>query len=133
MIDRRSLNRMSIDTKIIHARLEAWAKWSKENQGDWPSRTLLGRMADGELPSTASRPPISMPDAIAITDKAVGRLRTDEQGVIRAYYQHWEPIDITARKLHMTVEKLKTILERARIRLDGYIKACEERDECQIS
>lgn len=128
MTDARAFNRMDPETKAVHVRLERWGNWAKEgNQNGWPAQTILGRMME-QGPNGASqhgKPPISMPEDIAVTDAAVAKLGEVDKGVIRAYYIRWAPMEVIwkeCRGIH-SVANFKCVLKRARWRIAGYVDA----------
>jgi len=114
--DGRAANRMDPDTKVVHARLVAWAKWARENLHSFPPITILGRMIEyGALGAAqAGNPPVCIPDDIAAVDAAVSRLRPDHKETIIAYYTHWEAPEVTARRLGMHYREMRAVLHRAR-------------------
>lgn len=117
-MDSRAKNAMDARTLFIHTRLEQWAKWSKENLGAWPVRTIIGRLIDeGPGSHHVGRPPVSMPEPVAQTDAAVAKLGEIDQRVIKVYYQHWEPVSVLCRRARMPENKFKTALRRARWRV----------------
>jgi hypothetical protein len=119
-------NRMNHQTKLVHIRLEVWAAWSRENLNGFPARTLLGRMTDGELPGFSSRPPISMPEAVALTDRAVAKLDTHRQQVIREYYGNWAPPEVVAKRLNLSLGTFRTRLDDARRNIHCYLEILED-------
>jgi len=124
-IDRRSLSNMAPEIRVLHQRLEAWAKWSRERiSTGWPERTILGRLIEeGPGASHSSGAPTAIPDAIAEMDRAVGHLTGDDRRVIREYYLRWEPREVLARRLRLTPKRMDGILNRARWRLVGFLSA----------
>jgi hypothetical protein len=122
--DKRRVNHMDPETRIVHARLEAWGAWAKDAEiRAWPASTLLGRMIDQQAVGAAQsgRPPISMPDEIAKTDGAVCRLNAVDKKAIQLYYLKWQPIEGHARAMHMRVRQFQNVLRRARWRLALYL------------
>lgn len=123
-------NRMDTETKLVHERLEQWGKWAKESEARaWPESTMLGRMIE-QGPRGASqqgRPPIEIPEPVAIVDAAVCRLGEVDRKVIQIYYLRWEPIEVMSRRCDMRVRQFQNILRRARWRILGYIDAAEEK------
>ena len=121
-------NRMDTETRIVHERLEQWGRWAKDSEAKaWPEVTLLGRVME-QGPSGASqqgKPPVRIPDAIAVVDAAVCRLTGVDRSVIQTYYLRWEPIEVMARRHHMRVRQFQNVLRRARWRILGYIDAAE--------
>ena len=95
--DSRCINHMDSETKLIHARLEHWAKWARGGlEGvSWPRETILARMMEQGIngASQTGRPPVSMPEDVAVIDAAVARLGDVDKQVIRAYYLNWARAD----------------------------------------
>lgn len=121
-------NRMDTDTRIVHERLEQWGRWAKDSEAKaWPESTLLGRVIEqgASGASQQGRPPVQIPEAVAIVDAAVSRLAVVDRSVIQTYYLRWEPIEAMARRHHMRVRQFQTVLRRARWRILGYIDARE--------
>jgi DNA-directed RNA polymerase specialized sigma24 family protein len=124
----RILSHMDPETKIVHCRLEAWGKWSRDcHIPAWPEATLLARVIE-EGPHGAfssGKPPIHMPDSVAHVDAAVCRLGEVDRRVIRKYYLEWAPTEALARAVRMNVRQFKAVLHRARWRVAGYLSAIE--------
>lgn len=122
------MNRMDGETKIVHERLEAWGRWARDSEvRAWPKTTLLGRVIE-QGPMGASqqgKPPINIPDQVAVVDAAVCRLGAIDRGVIQTYYLRWEPIEVMARRHKMRVRQFQNVLRRARWRILGFIEARE--------
>lgn len=120
-------NRMDPDTKMVHLRLEEWGKWAKGSEAKaWPQTTMLGRVIEqGPGASQSGRPPVEMPDPVAVVDAAVSRLGAIDRGVVQTYYIRWEPIEVMARRKHMRVRQFQNVLRRARWRILGFIEAKE--------
>jgi hypothetical protein len=124
--DARRINHMDPETKAVHARLESWGRWAKEKGvSGWPERTLLGRLIDGEelVGAAQSKPPIAMPDDVAVTDRAVAHLGVIDRRVIETYYLQWEPVEVMARRNSMRVRQFQNVLRRARWRISGFLGA----------
>jgi hypothetical protein len=128
MSDPRRINHMDSETKLIHARLEHWAKWARGGLEGvcWPRETLLSRMIE-QGPNGASqtgRPPISMPEDVAVMDAAVAKLGDVDKQVIRAYYLNWATSDVIWQQcpaIH-SLSNFRAVLKRARWRLIGYVE-----------
>ena len=116
---------MAADIRIVHVRLEMWAKWARDKAPNgWPERTILGRLIEeGPGASQCSAGVSDMPEGVAETDRAVGHLPTEDRGVIRQYYLFWAPREMMARKLRMPVTKFDSVLNRARWRISGFLSA----------
>jgi len=129
--DARCLNRMDSETRLIHARLEQWARWARGGleEVSWPRETLLARMIKEGIngASQVGRPPISMPEDVAIMDAAVAKLGMVDRQVIEAYYLNWAPADVVWKRCPAirSLSNFRAVLKRARWRLIGFISACE--------
>lgn len=118
--DPRTMNHMDAETKVVHARLEAWGKWARDaGLRAWPAETLLARvMEQGPMGAgQQGRPPISMPDEIATIDAAVTRLGDIDRRVVQTYYLRWEPLEIMARRHSLRARQFQNVLRRARWRI----------------
>jgi hypothetical protein len=121
-------NRMDPETKVVHGRLEEWGKWAKDTEiRAWPAVTYLGRWAEQGIDGAAQqgKPPIAMPDSVAVVDAAVCRLGDIDKAIIKTYYLKWEPIEVMARRHRMRVRQFQNVLRRARWRILGFIEARE--------
>jgi len=119
-------NRMDTDTRIVHERLEQWGRWAKDSEANaWPKSTLLGRVIEqgANGASQQGKPPVQIPEPVAVVDAAVSRLGAVDRGVIQTYYLRWEPIEVMARRHQMRVRQFQNVLRRARWRILGYIDA----------
>lgn len=123
-VDRRRVNHMDPETKLVHARLEAWGSWAKDAElRAWPAVSLLGRMVDQQTGAAQSgKPPISMPDEIAATDAAVCRLCDIDKRAVHLYYVRWQPIEVLAKRMRMRSRQFQNVLRRARWRLAIHLK-----------
>ncbi len=122
----RSMNNMDPDTKVVHLHLEEWGRWAKDAEiRAWPSTTPMGRAVEEGLHGAGqqTKPPISMPNHIAVIDVAVARLGQIDQKVIKRYYQHWEPVEVMARRVNMRVREFQNVLRRGRWRILGFLDA----------
>lgn len=118
--DKRRMNHMDPETRVVHSRLEAWGAWAKDAEvRAWPASTLLARMIDQQAAGAAqgSKPPISMPDQIAATDAAVCKLNAIDKRAVQIYYLKWQPVESLARMMHMRPRQYQNVLRRARWRL----------------
>ena len=122
--DRRRVNHMDPETKIVHSRLEAWGAWAKDAElRAWPASTILARMIDQQPAGAAQsgRPPVAMPDDIAAVDAAVCRLCATDKRAVQLYYIKWQSIDVLSRMMHMRPRQFQNVLRRARWRLAAYM------------
>lgn len=122
------MNRMDPETKRVHSRLEEWGRWAKDSEAHaWPRVTYLGRWIEQGIDGAAQqgKPPIAMPQPVAVVDAAVCRLGDIDRAIISAYYLKWEPIEAMARRHRMRVRQFQNVLRRARWRILGFIEASE--------
>jgi len=124
----RAVNSMGADVKVIHYRLEAWARWSRDHvPGQLASRNTIGRLMDeGPGAGSATHIVLDMPEAILEMDKAIAHLTGDDRTVIRIYYLRWEPVKELASRARMTERRFTSVLNRARWRLSGYLAAAAQ-------
>jgi DNA-directed RNA polymerase specialized sigma24 family protein len=118
--DKRRVNHMDPETKVVHAKLEAWGAWAKDSEiRAYPSVSYLARWIEQGIhgASQQGRPPVSMPDEIAAIDAAVSRLNAVDKKAVQLYYLKWQPIEGHARTMHMRVRQYQNVLRRARWRL----------------
>jgi hypothetical protein len=125
---RKSMNHMDPETKIVHARLEEWAKWAKDSGiAGYPRQSLTEKAAQyGKLgiPQESNyRSESMMPDHVAVIDAAICRLGDVDRSVVKMYYLRWEAVAVMAWKLRMRERKFQHILQRARWRIMGYLDA----------
>lgn len=125
--DPRYLNHMDPETRRVHARLEEWGRWSRDAEvRPYPAVTLLGRVIEqGISGASQSRPPIAMPDAVAVVDAAIGKLGAIDKRVVQTYYLRWESPEVMARRLQMRLRQFQAVLRRARWRIGGFLDAAE--------
>lgn len=119
-------NRMDSETRLVHERLEQWGRWARDSEArTWPQSTLLGRVIEqgASGASQQGKPPVQIPEAVAVVDAAVSRLGAIDRGVVQTYYLRWEPIEVMARRHSMRVRQFQNVLRRARWRILGYIDA----------
>lgn len=131
MTEKRAMNSMDAETKIAHLRLEAWGNWSKSNPElrPYPVATLLYRVAQQGVSGAAqSGAPISMPEAIRVTEIAVLSLPAVDRSVVSAYYLQWAPMEALANRLRMSEGRFKQTLNRARLQVLAYTQGFEDRN-----
>lgn len=127
----RSMNHMDPETKLVHARLEEWAKWAKDSGiAGYPRQSLTEKAAQyGKLgiPQQSSyKAEPMMPDRVALVDAAISRLGDIDRKAVSLYYLNWEPVEVLARRMHvngMRVLQFQRVLHRARWRIMGYLDA----------
>jgi DNA-directed RNA polymerase specialized sigma24 family protein len=115
--DARVTSRMSPEDRLVHQRLEAWSRWSAEARHSTGLSPIARMMELGLVAAGADSAPVSMPEAIMEVETAVGTLPKVEERVIRRYYLHWEPTEITAKMLRMSIRDLQRLLKQARFRI----------------
>lgn len=126
--DRRVMNSMDPETKLVHIRLEAWGRWCKSNPElrAFPEESWLHKWAKyGTDGATQSGPPVVMPEAVEITERAVNKLGEIDRKVVKAYYLGWAPLEELARKVRMRPREFQNVLRRARFRVRCYVEAME--------
>lgn len=121
--DKRRVNHMDPETRLVHARLESWGAWAKDSEvRAWPAVTLLGRIIEqGAGAGQSGKPPINMPADIAATDAAVCRLGDIDKRAIKLYYVKWQPVENLARLMHMRTRQYQNVLRRARWRIGLFL------------
>ncbi len=87
MAERRTAGRMDPQARVIHLRLEAWVRWSRDTEvRDFSATTTISRMMKyGAAGAAVGSAPIDMPEAIAEIDGAVSVLPQPEVQAIRRY------------------------------------------------
>ena len=124
IVDRRATSHMAPELKLVHLRLEAWGRWSRDKLAPWPERTVLGRLIEeGPSAGEAGRGVTELPEPIAETDRAVAHLGEIDRKVIRIYYTEWQPAEYLARRCGMERRRFDSVLNRARWRIAGYLAA----------
>jgi hypothetical protein len=126
--DRRAMNHMDPDTKLVHARLEEWARWAKEigiagypKQSPTEKAALYGALGLPQEP--LNKPEPLMPDHVAVIDAAICKLGEIDRAVVKTYYLNWTAVEVMARKHKMRVLQFQRVLRRARWRVMGYLDA----------
>lgn len=130
MRDPRSINHMDPDTKLVHTRLEEWARWARDpgvlgfpRQSPTEKAALYGKLG---IPQESNyKPEAEMPEQVARIDAAVAGLGDIDRRVVHTYYLRWEPVNVMARRHHMRVLQFQRVLRRARWRIIGYLAAAE--------
>lgn len=123
----RSLNHMEPGTRLIHARLEEWAKEVKRFLGTqgFPGESYYHKWALLKIaPHPGHDPAIS--DRAARVDAAVARLPQPDKAVLERYYLRWRPTRIWEHLAGINSEStFKRVLKRARWRTEGFLLAVE--------
>jgi DNA-directed RNA polymerase specialized sigma24 family protein len=96
--------------------LASWAKWGRSGESlGWPPVTVLAKVAQQGFTGAAQRGPTpEMGTQIEAVESAVLRLKPIERKVVVKHYIHWEPIEVSARRCHMSPNRFRTVLNRAR-------------------
>ncbi len=126
--DKRVMNHMDAETKLVHIRLEAWGRWNRGGMPrEWPEVSMMGRIAEygPNGASQQSAPPVSMSDDMARLDAAVTRLGDIDKRAIRSYYFHDDAVETLARRMKMRPRQFQNVLRRARWRLAAFLSALE--------
>lgn len=130
--DRRSMNHMDPDTKLVHARLEEWAKWAKDmGIAGYPHQSVTEKAAKyGKLgipQEPLHKPEPMMPDHVARVDVAVCRLGDIDRKAIRLYYLSWDVAENLARRMDRSMRwrQYLNVVRRARWRVAAYLDAIE--------
>ena len=111
--------------KWVDAALEAWAKWAYQGskQLGWPSVSILGRLATEGFTGAAHTAHIpDMPESVLATERALLRLSPVDRSVVVKHYVQWEPVEISARRCHLTSATFRTRLHRARSEVAAYLE-----------
>lgn len=125
--DRRCLSHMAPELRPVHVLLERWGAWVVSGQPrQWPERTTLGRVIDeGPGASHQTAPQDAMPREIEPVELAVLSLPHLDRSVVRQEYTHWQPTEVAARRLNVSVSRYTRVLWRARWRVRGYLDAMD--------
>lgn len=122
MHDRRGLNNMAPEIRLVHLQLDAWASWARDDVAmmGLPAETYLSRWAEYGIQGAQQRgkPPM-MPDAVAVVDSAIAKLPQELAHVVRTFYLRWEPINVMASRCRMTRSRFEGHLSRARWYIAG--------------
>ena len=121
--DPRSMNHMDPETKLVHAYLEQWGRETRDRvENGLPSTTLLGRVIEqGPGAGQSGRPPSDLSPRSAQMDALVSRLWQIGQRCIKRYYQHWEPMEVMARREGISASRMKEVLRRSRWLLNSWL------------
>lgn len=101
----------------VDAALEEWAKWCHDGaaQLGWPRATLLARVIRWGFTGASQAGPLpEMPEDVLRVEQAVLRLKNIEQQVVKKHYLYWQPIEVSARHCHMSPNRFRVLLHRAR-------------------
>jgi hypothetical protein len=130
--DRRAMNHMDPDTKLVHARLEEWSRWAKDTGiAGYPHQSITEKAAKyGKLgipQESLHKPEPTMPDHVARVDAAICRLGDVDRKALRLYYLSWDVAENLARRMDRSMRwrQFLNVVRRARWRVAGYLDAVE--------
>jgi len=124
----RAVNAMDPDTRLIHARLDEWAKEVKRSAGarGYPSESAYVAWSVLQVRTESGHEP-DLSERAQHVEAAVLRLGAIDQSVIRRYYLDWRQTGIHKGLAGINNEdKFRSVLKRARFRVDGYLSAIEQ-------
>jgi hypothetical protein len=131
--DRRAMNHMDPDTKLVHARLEEWSRWAKDTGiAGYPHQSITEKAAKyGKLgipQESLHKPEPTMPDHVARVDAAICRLGDVDRKALRLYYLSWDVAENLARRMDRSMRwrQFLNVVRRARWRVAGYLDAVEQ-------
>lgn len=130
--DRRAINHMDPDTKLVHARLEEWARWAKDTGvAGYPTQSPTEKAAKynaiGIPQESLHKPEPMMPEHVARVDVAICRLGEIDRKAIKLYYLNWEAPEVLARKMDRSMRwrQFLNVMRRARWRVGAFLDAME--------
>lgn len=130
--DRRSMNHMDPDTKLVHARLEEWANWARDiGIAGYPRQSLTEKAAKyGKLgipQEPLHKPEPVMPEHVARVDAAICRLGDIDRKALRLYYLSWDVAENLARRMDRSMRwrQYLNVVRRARWRVAAYLDMME--------
>lgn len=126
--DGRVMSAMDDETKYIHARLEEWARFRRNQFAELglPQITYLHKWIEYGIDGAQQHgKPAEMPQRVAIVDAAVSSLGQIDGRVIRAYYGPPAPREIKARDCGMRIRQFDAVLRRARWRVGAFVAGAE--------
>jgi hypothetical protein len=131
--DRRAMNHMDPDTKLVHARLEEWSRWAKDTGiAGYPHQSITEKAAKyGKLgipQESLHKPEPTMPDHVARVDAAICRLGDVDRKALRLYYLSWDVAENLARRMDRSMRwrQFLNVVRRARWRVAGSLDAVEQ-------
>lgn len=109
--------------EYVDSALEAWARWGRETSAlGWPSWTILAKVAVQGFTGAAQRGPTpEMGIAIEAVERAVLRLKAIERKVVVKHYISWEPVEVSARRCHMSPNRFRVVLYRSKRKVADYL------------
>ena len=130
---RRAMNHMDPETKVVHARLEEWARWAKQSGiAGYPRQSLTEKAATygklGVPQEPLYKPEAVMPDHVAAVDAAICRLGEIDRKALRLYYLEWQPAEVLARKMDRSMRwrQYLNVVRRARWRVGAYLEMLDQ-------
>lgn len=102
--------------EYVDVALASWAKWGRGGEClGWPAVTLLAKIEQQGVRGAAQRGPVpEMGSEIEAVESAVLRLKAIERKVVVKHYINWEPVEVSARRCHMSPNRFRVVLNRAR-------------------
>ena len=132
MTDNRVMSHMDSETRIVHARLEEWAKWFLGRIQVGPITCNLGKVIQygptGAGHKGVPAPEPEVPSHVVMVEKAVCKLRDVDSQAIRVYYGNRSLLigEVAQRmRPRMNLSQFRNVLRRARWRVGGYLAAFE--------
>lgn len=124
---------MTVESVDVHAALEQWGRWVLDGLAGmgWPPETLLARVIEYGALGAAQRhcgsllligSMIEYDEMIAWTEAGVMRLALEERNVIARVYLHWEPPEVSAKRLGLSQGTFDSRLSRARRSVRDYLE-----------
>lgn len=122
-----------LESVDAHAALEQWGRWVRDGLAGigWPAETLLARVIEYGALGAAQRhcgslmligTLIEYDEMVAWTEAAVMRLALDERNVVVRVYLHWEPPEVSAKRLGISQGTFDSRLSRARRSVRDYLE-----------
>ena len=110
----------------VDAALEAWARWAHSALAGlgWPPWTQIAKVIEYGVEGAAACAGIHAVEAdefCELVERAVIRLKEIERRVILEHYFHWQPLNVCARRCHMSEGRFRTVLHRARRSVGDYL------------
>lgn len=98
--------------------LAQWARWVKDDTFlGLPNRCVTDKANEGGVARGSSKPPSSMPDDAALSDRAIAGLGTRKASAVRTViwlrYERNVPIEAIAHNFHVNKYRATTMLSQA--------------------
>lgn len=102
---------------VAHSWLMKWAKWAKQGTGlGYPRRWVTERAREGGILAGSPRPPTSMPEDMAVVDKAVATLGSRHKSILARVlfleYLDNSPKEKKAQRCSVSVKQYEGIVKR---------------------